>query len=94
MMQIASLNNDLCHFSSFTLLKEAWTRSSDHKLIKKERNNGMDLNKSLIATSAEPLTMLPTASAKAYSILKNVNAEKMKKRINKPETTKDCLFCF
>ena len=60
--------------------------------MKNEKNNGKDLNKSLIATSAEPETMQPTMSAKAYNILKNVKAEKTNKTMTNKATMRDCFF--
>ena len=53
------------------------------------KNNGRDLIKSVNATSTEPLTIEPIMSANAYNALKNVNEERMKNKITKPETIKD-----
>ena len=88
--QIASLNKDLFLLSSLTFPKQAWTNNIAQILINADKNKGTDLIKSFNATSTEPLTIEPMISANAYNALKNVNDEKMKNKINKQETTKDC----
>ena len=86
---IPFLKMDLNLYSSSFPLRKAWTKNKAHKLIKNERNNGRDLNKSLIATSGEPLTTEPKMSAKAYNILKKVNEEKTNKTIITKAVIKD-----
>ena len=94
MIQIESLNKDFCHFSSSTFLNEACSNNKVHKLIKKTRNNGTDLRKSIKATSIEPETIEPTQSTKAYNMFIKVKEDITKKMIRRMETTKDCLFWF
>ena len=91
---IAFLKIDLFLFSSETFLKTACNNNKVQKDIKNDKKIGKDLNKSVIATSGEPLTMEPTISAKQYIRLKNANAEKTKNTIKTIATIKDCLFCF
>ena len=87
--QIAFLNNDLFLLSSSTFLKKPWKSNNAQKDMKNDKKIGIDLNKSLIATSGEPLTIEPMISAKQYIKLKNVKAEKRKNSIKPPATIND-----
>ena len=86
---IPFLKIDFILYSSSLPLRKAWTKNNAHKLIKNDKYKGNALNKSLIATSGEPLTMDPKISAKEYSMLKKVNEEKTNRTIITKEVIKD-----
>ena len=86
---IPFLKIDFNLYSSSLPLRKAWTKNKAHKLIKNDKYKGNALNKSLIATSGDPLTTDPKTSAKEYNMLKNVKEENTNKTIIIKEVTKD-----
>ena len=63
---------DLTLFTSSTFLNKPWHKSKAQIDMKHDKNKGRDLEASLKAASAEPLTIEPMQSANAYIALKNV----------------------